>query len=304
MPSEHLWIPVTIFAAFAQTVRNAAQRHLTSDLGTMGATLVRFLYGVPFAIGWLLVVKIAAGEAFPATHPRFWAWVLLAAVSQIGAVALLLRVMAERNFGAGVAYSKSEIVLVAIFGLVFLGDPVTLATAAAIACGTVGVILLGPIDRARPWGTLASGWASRVALFGLGSGTLFSFASVGYRGAALALEDAAFPMAAAVTTLAAQVVQTVLLGAWLFARNRTALTRVLVPGRMSWFAGLMGTAATAALATAMAIEPVAHVRTLALVELIFSYAVSHRIFRERLAGIELVGVALLVAGVVTVALGR
>lgn len=304
MPSEHLWIPVTIFAAFAQTVRNAAQRHLTADLGTMGATLVRFLYGVPFAIGWLLVVKFAAGEALPPTHLRFWAWVLLAAVSQIGAVALLLRVMAERNFGAGVAYSKSEIVLVAIFGLVFLGDPVTLATAAAITCGTVGVILLGPIDRARPWRTLASGWASRVALFGLGSGTLFSFASVGYRGAALALEDATFPMAAAVTTLAAQVLQTVLLGAWLLARNRTALSRVLVPGRMSWFAGLMGTAATAALATAMAIEPVAHVRTLALVELIFSYAVSHRIFREWLAGIELVGVALLVAGVVTVALGR
>jgi hypothetical protein len=38
------WIPVTVFAAFAQTVRNAAQRHLTADLGTLGATLVRFFY--------------------------------------------------------------------------------------------------------------------------------------------------------------------------------------------------------------------------------------------------------------------
>jgi drug/metabolite transporter (DMT)-like permease len=66
----------------------------------------------------------------------------------------------------------------------------------------------------------------------------------------------------------------------------------------------MGTAATAALATAMAIEPVAHVRTLALVELLFSYAVSHRIFREKLTQLELVGVALLVVGVVTIALGR
>ena len=33
-----LWIPVTIWAAFAQTVRNAAQRSLTAELGTLGAT--------------------------------------------------------------------------------------------------------------------------------------------------------------------------------------------------------------------------------------------------------------------------
>ncbi|HTQ01217.1 MAG TPA: EamA/RhaT family transporter, partial [Casimicrobiaceae bacterium] len=45
-----MWIPITIFAAFAQTVRNAAQRHLVSELGTLGATLVRFLYGLPFAL--------------------------------------------------------------------------------------------------------------------------------------------------------------------------------------------------------------------------------------------------------------
>jgi hypothetical protein len=48
-----LWIPVTIWAAFAQTIRNAVQRGLTAELGTLGATLVRFLYGLPFAALWL-----------------------------------------------------------------------------------------------------------------------------------------------------------------------------------------------------------------------------------------------------------
>ena len=40
---DSLWIPITIGAAAAQTARNAAQRHLTPILGTLGATLVRFL---------------------------------------------------------------------------------------------------------------------------------------------------------------------------------------------------------------------------------------------------------------------
>ena len=53
MPAAWLWIPITIWAAFAQTLRNAAQRHLTAELGTLGATLIRFLYGLPFAFAWL-----------------------------------------------------------------------------------------------------------------------------------------------------------------------------------------------------------------------------------------------------------
>ena len=43
------WIALVVFAAVAQTARNAAQRSLTSELGTWAATLVRFLYGLPLA---------------------------------------------------------------------------------------------------------------------------------------------------------------------------------------------------------------------------------------------------------------
>jgi len=53
--SGWLWIALSVWAAFAQTLRNTAQRSLTASLGTLGATLVRFLYGLrtvlPFTIG-------------------------------------------------------------------------------------------------------------------------------------------------------------------------------------------------------------------------------------------------------------
>ena len=69
MPMTWLWIPVTLWAAFAQTVRNAAQRHLVSELGTLGATLVRFLYGLPFALLWLLVAMRVSGASLPGFVP-------------------------------------------------------------------------------------------------------------------------------------------------------------------------------------------------------------------------------------------
>jgi drug/metabolite transporter (DMT)-like permease len=303
-PAPWLWIPVTIGAALAQTLRNTAQRHLTGPLGTLGATLVRFLYGLPFAALWLGVVYGAGGGPLPTPGPGFAGWVLVGAVCQIAATGLLLRVMVERNFTLGVAYSKSEIIQIAVFGLVFLGDPVSPVAGVAIALGTLGVLLLSPADRQRPLRALLVGWTARPALLGLASGTGFALAAVAYRGAARALDGAPFLLAAAYTLVAAQLLQTALLGAWLLWRDAGIVWAVLRAWRASLFAGFMGAAASGGWFTAMTIEPAAHVRTLGLIELLFSYAISRRVFRERLSRRELVGIAVLTLALVVVTLGR
>jgi drug/metabolite transporter (DMT)-like permease len=292
-PPDWLWIPFTIWAAFAQTVRNAAQRHLTAELGTLGATLVRFLYGLPFAAAWLWLVAAWSGAGLPAPGAAFLGWVLFGAVSQIAGTAFLLATMQERNFALGVAYSKTEILQVAVFGLAFLGDPLSAPAIAAVLCGMAGVLLLSPAG----W---SGGWASRSALLGLASGAGFALSAVGYRGAALALEGAPFLIAAAATLLVAQIAQTLLLGGWMAARDLPAVIRVARAWRTSLLAGFMGAAASAGWLTAFAIEPVAHVRTLGLLELVFSYVVSLRLFREKLTRRELGGMALLAVGVILV----
>lgn len=283
-------------------MRNAAQRHLAAELGTLGATLVRFLYGLPFAGLWLAGVEMGSGQEIGAPGARFAAWVLAGALAQIAATAFLLRAMEERNFALGVAYSKTEVIQVAVFGLAFLGDAISAQTALAVASGTLGVLLLSPPDRERPWRAFVSGWTSRAALFGLASGTGFAFSAVAYRGAALSLATPSFMLAAAYTLFAAQLLQTALLGGWLLARSRGVVVRVLRAWRMSLFAGFMGAAASAGWFTAFALEPVAHVRTLGLIELVFSYAVSRRIFKERLSRSDVAGIALIALGVVVITL--
>src|SRR5215467_8605565 len=194
-----LWMPITIGAAFAQTLRNAAQRHLTASLGTLGATLVRFLYGLPFAVLWLALVCGYSGSALPGAGASFLLWVFFGAVLQIIATALLLRVMADRNFALGVAYSKTEVLQVAIFGLVLLGDPLALPTALAAAVATLGVVLISAPPGERSLRLVAQGWTRRTALLGLASGAGFAPSAAGYRGAALALGVPA--VIAAATTL-------------------------------------------------------------------------------------------------------
>jgi drug/metabolite transporter (DMT)-like permease len=303
MIPDWLWIPITLWAAFAQTLRNAAQRRLTPELGTLGATLVRFLYGLPFALIWLVIVQRWTGAVFPDPAAAFIGWVVVGAVSQIGATAFLLRAMQERSFTLGVAYSKTEIIQVAIFGLIFLGDRLTWPTLAAVALGTVGVLLLSPADPKRPLVALVAGWSARPARFGLASGAGFALASVAFRGATLELPGTPFALAAAGTLVAALALQTLLLGGYLAVRQGQVVRAVLRLWRPSMFAGMMGAAASAGWFSAFALEPAAHVRTLGLSELVFSYAISLRLFRERFTRLEMAAVAFLVAGLVLVTLG-
>ena len=299
-----LWMSITVGAALAQTLRNAAQRHLTQSLGTLGATLVRFLYGLPFAALWLCLVLHFTAQSLPIPTLTFWAWVLVSSIAQIAATALLLQVMTDRNFALGVAYSKTEVIQIAVFAYVFLADPLRVPVALAILCGTIGVMLLSPADKAHPMRALVTGWTSRTALLGVASGACFGIAAVGYRGASLTLDGATFLLAAACTLVAAQTLQSIMLGGWLVVRQPTVAKNVLLAWRTSLFAGLMGATASGAWFTAFALEPVAHVRTLGLVELVFSLVVSQKVFRERLTKIELTGFLLLAVAVAIVSLWR
>lgn len=305
MGPEGLWIALTVWAGFAQTLRNAAQRSISTEAGTLGATLVRFLFGLPFALIYLGAILLIKGDGLPEINLTFLGWVLEGALAQIVATALLLRVMAARNFAVGVAYSKTELIQVAVFAGIFLDDPTSAITVIAIAIATAGVLLLSPPagDRGRLRGML-DGWTSHAALLGVASGACFALAAVGYRGAAIEIrDDAGYTLAAAYTLVWAMSIQVVVLGGWLLLRHRPALVAVFRLWRPSIAAGFMGAAASIGWFTAFAIEPAAHVRTLGLVELLFSLAVAHRFFRERLAATELAGTALLTLALILIALG-
>src|SRR5215475_10047053 len=97
------WVIFTLLGAVGQTARNAMQRELTPRLGALGATLVRFLFGFPFALLFLSIVRWWSGLTLPAVHRDFALWTLLGALTQIGGTALMLLTMEQRSFVVTVA---------------------------------------------------------------------------------------------------------------------------------------------------------------------------------------------------------
>ena len=291
IPTASLWVVFTVLAAAGQTARNAMQRELTATLGTVGATHVRFLFGFPFALVFLAGVLIVSGSVLPRPGLVFVPWILLGAGAQIVATATMLMAMSDRSFVVTIAYIKTEAIQAAIFGLVFLGDKLTVPILLAIVIATAGVVLMS----FKP-GTTGQG-GLRPTLIGLFSGAMFALSAVGYRGAILSLELPNFVLAATFTLAVGLVLQAAALTLYLALRDRPVLIEIARAWRPSLFAGFMGATASQFWFLAFALTTVANVRTLALVEVLFAQAISYFVFRQKTTPREAFGMSLIVAGV-------
>jgi drug/metabolite transporter (DMT)-like permease len=292
MTLEFLWIPVTLVASVAQTARNALQKNLTATLGTIGATHVRFLYGLPFAVVFVAAIALAQGQTPPLPGPAALAWTVAGALAQIGGTALMLAAMRARSFAVTIAMLKTEPVLVALAGLPLLGEAPSAGGWFGIAVATLGVVL---VSLAGSRNSRASFDPGSIGL-GLAAGGLFAASAIGFRGAILAL-PATPPLLAASTILVATLfIQTVVLSLWLAAFERPALVATLHAWRPSLAAGFTGAFASQLWFFAFALTSAANVRTLALVEVVLAQMVSGRL-KETVSRRELAGMALIVAGV-------
>jgi drug/metabolite transporter (DMT)-like permease len=289
-----LWIPITIGAAAFQVARNGAQRGLLDSAGPWGATLVRFLFGLPFSILFATVAYIAIPGARLAFDARFLIACALGGAAQIGATAALLVSMRRSSFALGTVFQQSGIPLAALFGLA-LGNRLHLGQWIGVSVSALAIAVLGwPRGRTVDW----SG-----ALLGLAAGLGFALAANAYRQAALML-DARHPfMAAQATLVCVQALQSAALVAWLAAADRTALATVIRSWRVSLRAGFFGAAGSGLWFTALALAPAGPVRAVGVVEAVFAALAGRRWFAERLSVGQWLGGAAAALGVALAALG-
>jgi drug/metabolite transporter (DMT)-like permease len=292
-----LWIPLTIAAAFLQNVRSALQKHLKGRLGTTGATFVRFGYGFPVAIAYLLALVFIFDFELPRLNPTFIGFVLMGGLAQITATALLVTLFDARNFAVGTTYSKTETIQAAMFALVFLGETISLTATIGILVSLAGVIAISVAKGQGGVGDITQGWNKRAALIGLASGGFFGIAAISVRGGSLSLGGDGFLVQAAFTLAVMLVFQTVVMGSYMAIRNASELREVLAAWRVAMWVGASGAVASIGWFTAMTIQNAALVRALGQIELVFTIAASVIVFREKIARMELVGISLVVAGI-------
>ncbi|WP_410218890.1 EamA family transporter [Paracoccus sp. (in: a-proteobacteria)] len=292
-----IWALVTIAAAAVQTLRFMLQKRLKGlGLSTAGATFSRFVFAAPIAGAALCALIFAEGTSLPELSSTFWLCAMAGGAAQIIATFCTVALFSERSFAVGIAFTKTETILVAAMSAVLMSEPVSSPGLLAILIGTGGVLFLS-----RPaGGWTAKGASQRPLLLGIMAGGLFGFSAIGYRAATLEVDHPQALFRALVALVAATTFQTLAMALWLRLREPGELGRVAAHWRAVLPVGVTGVLGSAGWFVAFALQNAAYVRSLGQVELIFSILASVIIFRERVRVSEVFGMVLLAASIILI----
>ncbi len=292
-----LWIPITIAASFAQNLRFMLQKHLkATQLTTGGATFARFLFAAPIAV-LLVVIMTKLGWDIPQGSTRTGLFVVIGGTSQIIATMLVVALFAERNFAVGITLKKTEAILTALVGFFVLGEGISLHATLAILIGIVGVILLSDPPKLAGSGAWYKRIFNRSAGLGIGSGIFFAISATSYRGASLSLGSGDFIIRAVFTLACVTTFQTLAMGLWLRLREPGEMTRVLKSWRVTMLVGITGVLGSLGWFMAFTLQNAAYVKALGQIELVFTFAASYLIFKERSTRREVIGIGLVVLSI-------
>jgi drug/metabolite transporter (DMT)-like permease len=297
-----LWIPLTIAAAFFQNIRSAMQKHLKGKLSTLGASYVRFLYAWPIALVYLFAAIVIEGQPLPAFNSSFLLYALFGGICQIMFTIFLLWLFSFHNFAVGTTFSKLETVMVAIFGLLLLGDKLTPAIIVAIAMSTLGLVVLSAGQAKLNIKNLISGLWRLPTLIGLACAAWLGMSVVLFRAASLSLNLDSFMVAAAFTLLIVLIMQIAIMTVLIGLREPTQFGRVMTHWRPAMLVGISGGLASIGWFSAFTLQNATYVRALGQIELIFTFVATLLFFREKVARAEIAGIALITAAIIIILL--
>lgn len=292
-----LWVLSTVLASAFQVARNGAQRRIMGDAGPWGATLVRFLFGLPFSGALAATAWMLSATADPRLSTVFWFEAALGAGAQLVATAALLVAMRRAGFAVGTSLQQSSLPLAALIGLVAFGDRLHPLAWFGVAVTTAGLLAL-------TWPRQAAGPSPMSgAAFGLLSGLAFGLSLNAFGHAARRLDPDHPVLAALQTVVAVQAMQSVTLGSVLLLTAPGVVQGIVQNWRKSLVAGALGSAASAGWFIALALAPAASVRAVGVIEAPMAAFAGHRLFGERVHAWQLLAGATVAIGVALTSLG-
>lgn len=295
-----LWVVATLLAALFQTWRTALQQRLRGRLTVGAAGFVRYVYAVPVGLALLLLYTALLGRSPPAPGAGFWLGCAAGGLAQVIGTSLLIMAFGYRNFTVGTAYAKTDAVQAAVVGWAVLGERLRPLAWLGIGLGVAGVLTLSLAGRGlRPREVLRA-TVQPAALCGLGAGAGFALTGVCIKAAVLSLETPDPVGGALLALVCTNALQTAMQGAWMAWREPEGLRAAFASWRSSVWVGVLSACGSAGWFTGFALAPVALVRTLGQVDVLFTLLFGRFYLHEAVRRADVAGLVLIVAGVVLV----
>ena len=296
------WIIVAISGAFFQNLRSTLQKKLNQKVSTIASTYVRFAFALPFGTV-LFFLYFQDLNVIPEilSQKKFIFNVLLGSIFQIIFTFVLLYLFRFANFVVGTSLSKTEVIQVAIFEYLIIGDKLNKFGITGIIVSTIGVIILSIKDLSL----FLKNLFSKTTLIGLSAGLFLGLSVVYFRAAALTLENFSNNFEKAIATLFfGLVIQTTLVTIYLIIFEKSQFKKLYENKYECLIAGFAGFLATLSWFYAFTLIQSSFVRAVGQIELLFSYVSSKYMFKEKVKITEILGIIIFVVGVLILLLNK
>ena len=296
------WIIVAISGAFFQNLRSTLQKKLNQKVSTIASTYVRFAFALPFGT-ILFFLYFQDLNVIPEilSQKKFIFNVLLGSIFQIIFTFVLLYLFRFANFVVGTSLSKTEVIQVAIFEYLIIGDKLNKFGITGIIVSTIGVIILSIKDLSL----FLKNLFSKTTLIGLSAGLFLGLSVVYFRAAALTLENFSNNFEKAIATLFfGLVIQTTLISLYLIIFEKSQFKKLYENKYECLIAGFAGFLATLSWFYAFTLIQSSFVRAVGQIELLFSYVSSKYMFKEKVKITEILGIIIFVVGVLILLLNK
>ncbi|SFK20039.1 EamA family transporter [Falsiroseomonas stagni] len=297
------WIAFSVAAALFQCWRTAMQQRLRDQLSVNAAGVVRYLYGVPLGVALAAGYGLAMGYSLPVIGLAVLVLCAAAGFLQILGTNLLIMAFGYRNFAVGTAYSKTEAMQTAVVATILLGEHLSPLAWLGIGVGVGGVLYLSLAGRGTTPVELLRGVTQPAALCGIGAGFCFGFTGVLIKAANQVMPGDDLIFKALLILAMTNAMQTVMQGGYLAWREPAQFVAVFRSWRISAQVGTLSALGSACWFSAFALAPVAMVRAVGQVEILFTLAFSRFYLREKAKRADVLGALVVVSGVVLVLLG-
>ena len=299
----YLWIVAAVLAALCQALRYGSLKELNKHFPVMMTSYARVVFGLPILAAHFGGVLYATGAPLPPLTARFLLLTALVAAGQFLGTVLMVRLFQIGNFAVGTMLAKADAVMTAIIGSLLFSEVISRNGWIAILVTIAGVMIVS-LGR-LPAGSLRTGHTSAAGLLfgpatriGLLIALVNAICFLLLREAILSVKSSGgAALDAAVAGTAMSAISSVFLGAWLLATDREGLFRLRRHLPLCCFAGLASGLGTLFWFLGTALTNASYVAAVAQIQIVFAFAISRYWFQETVRVTELIGIAVILAGI-------
>lgn len=292
-----VWVTVTIGAAFLQTIRNGLMKHVKKELPDRMVIFSRFTFAIPFALLWLLILHMA-GHEMPEVNAHFFYNIAMASIFQVSGGYLFLELLGRRNFVTGITYAKTESLLTALFGALIFSEFISFGGLIAIVTGLSGVFIISSAEKHLTPKKLLRRMFTRSAVLGLVAGCLFGLVMNFVRQASLSLEGGDYMTRGSVNLLFMLIGPAILTFFPLLWKNKGWHNKIWENRKNLVWLGLSNSISTLCWNIALGMTKAAYVSMVGQVEILFAIFFTHKIFKEKIEKMEIVGIFMIVFSII------